>query len=184
MAGKIFLFEPADRFVAGTVGLPGERSFYIQARTGNRIMSVLVEKDQVFALATRMGQMLREIGRNDSTFTYTSIARDDQPLETPVEEEFRVGAISLSWQGDRNLMAIDLQAVSTQETSSYEIEVGGEDPAENSDVLRVFLTAGQVEMFVNRALAVVNAGRPPCPFCGLPLDPRGHLCPRANGYRR
>lgn len=184
MPRNIFLFDPVERFVAGTVGQPGERSFYLQARGGNRTVSVLVEKDQVLAIATRLAQMLRELKRNDQTFTYTTVPRDDLPLENPIDEEFRVGAISLAWLSDRNLILLELQAVENADESVFEIELEEGGAAGSSDLMRVFLSPGQTEVFVDRALAVVNAGRPPCPFCGLALDPRGHLCPRANGYRR
>ncbi|MBC7463654.1 MAG: DUF3090 family protein [Actinobacteria bacterium] len=185
MSGNIFLFDPVDRFIVGTVGQPGERSFYIQARTDNRLVAVLVEKDQVAALAARLGQMLRELKRADSSFAYSSIPKDDQPLESPIEEEFRVGAIALSWLDDRSLIAIDFQAVATLGDAESNIDDDdAKDLEENIDVMRVLLTPGQTEMFISRANVVVGAGRPPCPFCGLALDPRGHLCPRANGYRR
>jgi uncharacterized repeat protein (TIGR03847 family) len=96
-------------------------------------------------------------------------------------EEFRVGVIGLAWVSDRELVQIDLQASSDESIDSGEI-LGEED--DSHDLLRVFLTLSQTRSFVNRSFAVVASGRPPCPLCGLALDPRGHICPRANGYRR
>jgi uncharacterized repeat protein (TIGR03847 family) len=182
MSQNIFLFDPVERFVVGTVGQPGERSFYIQARSATRLVSVLVEKDQVAALAGRLALLLRELKRADSDFIYASLMRDDQPLETPIDEEFRVGTIAISWLGDKGMVALDLAAIVTNEEEISGEESEGTEGA--SDVLRVFLSPAQTEQFITRANAVVNAGRPPCPFCGLALDPRGHVCPRANGYRR
>ena len=182
MSGIVHQFDPADRFVAGTVGQPGERSFYLQARSGNRIISVLIEKDQVSALAARLALLLRELRRNDPTFHIVSMTRDDEPLESPITEEFRVGAISLSWLSDRELVAIDFHSVDESESDQQTIEEV--EASESTDLLRVILTPAQTELFIGRANAVVGAGRPPCPLCGLALDPRGHLCPRANGYRR
>jgi len=184
MPGNLFIFDPVDRFIVGTVGQPGERSFYIQARSENRLISVLVEKDQVAALAARLAQLLRELKRTDSSFSYSAITKDDQPLETPIEEEFRVGAIAISWLSDRSSVALDFQAMAIVDGSASMGEAEEVVEDEDVDVMRVFLSPGQAEMFANRANAVVGAGRPPCPFCGLALDPRGHLCPRANGYRR
>jgi uncharacterized repeat protein (TIGR03847 family) len=103
-------------------------------------------------------------------------------LESPVSEDFRVGVISLAWLSDRNMVAIELHAVNEEDSDI--IEISEKDPLESADMMRVVLTPAQTEMFIHRALAVVSAGRPPCPFCGLSLDPRGHLCPRANGYKR
>lgn len=182
MARIIFNFDPVERFVAGTVGEPGERAFYLQARTGARLTSVLVEKAQVFAIAERIGLLLRELKRNDTTFRVETLPTDDAPLEHPIFEEFRVGVIALSWLSDRDLLSIDLQAMREQAPESDELL---RDDSEGApDVLRVILTPGQAQAFATRALVVVHAGRPPCPFCGLALDPRGHVCPRANGYRR
>jgi uncharacterized repeat protein (TIGR03847 family) len=97
---------------------------------------------------------------------------DDAPLDTPVDEEFQVGAISLAWNDETQLIALEL----------YELEDDEED-AEGS-VLEINFPLGMAAAFAQRSKAVVNAGRLPCPFCGIPIDPRGHLCPRANGYRR
>ncbi len=182
MGRNIFLFDPVDRFVVGTVGQPGERSFYIQARTESRLVSVLVEKDQVAALSARLGLLLRELKRTDSSFNFTTLPNDDKPLETPIEEEFRVGTISIEWLSERDMVALDLSAIATSEENLSDLDI--EQDEESTDLLRVLLSPSQTEQFINRANAVVNAGRPPCPFCGLALDPRGHVCPRANGYRR
>jgi uncharacterized repeat protein (TIGR03847 family) len=182
MARLIFSFDPVERFVVGTVGEPGERTFFLQARAGTRITSVLVEKAQVLALSERINFLFRELKRNDPTFHLEPLARDDAQLEQPILEEFRVGVIGLSWLSDRGHLSIDLQAVQELDLENEEIAL---DESENApDLLRVVLTPEQAQAFTDRALMVINAGRPPCPFCGLALDPRGHVCPRANGYRR
>lgn len=168
--------------MAGTVGEPGERNFFLQARQGSRITSVLLEKAQVAAIAERLDLLLRELKRLDPNFTITSLPRDDEPLEQPIIEEFRVGLISLSWLSDRGLVSIELQATSDQDANEADLFI--ESAADAPDMLQVILTSAQTEAFIKRATSVVNAGRPPCPFCGLPLDLRGHVCPRANGYRR
>jgi uncharacterized repeat protein (TIGR03847 family) len=93
-------------------------------------------------------------------------------LETPVDEEFQVGAISLAWNDETLLVVLEL----------YELE-DDEDKSEGS-VLEINFSLGMAAAFAMRSKALVNAGRLPCPFCGIPIDPRGHLCPRANGYRR
>ena len=108
--------------------------------------------------------------------------RDDQPLETPIDEEFRVGVIGLAYVSDRKLIEIDMQAIA--DSQSPEEEEAILESSESPDILRVLINLGYAESFAKRALAVVGAGRAPCPFCGGPIDPSGHLCPRANGYRR
>lgn len=182
MARIINSYDPVDRFVVGTVGEPGERSFFLQARSGNRLTSVLLEKSQVIAIADRLEILLRELRRVDPALVIERVAPDDQPLETPIMEEFRVGLVSLSWLSDREMVSIELQAVNENAPESE--EVFADDDSDAPDLLRVILTPSQTDAFVKRATVVVNAGRPPCPFCGLALDPQGHVCPRANGYRR
>jgi uncharacterized repeat protein (TIGR03847 family) len=179
---RIFLFDPVERFVAGTVGIPGERTFFLQARTGSRLVSVSLEKAQVAAIADRVLQILREIRLSEPLAVFERVAYDDQPLESPIDEEFRVGVIGLAYVSDRRLIEIDLQAIVDSDNADEELlEI---DTSSDQDILRILMTLGYAESFAKRANTVVAAGRAPCPFCGGPIDPNGHLCPRANGYRR
>lgn len=182
MSPRIFLFDPVERFVVGTVGVPGERTFFIQARTGSRLVSVALEKAQVAAIADRVLQILREIRLSEPLTVFERTRYDDQPLESPIDEEFRVGVIGLAYVSDRRLIEIDLQAIAESESTDDELlEI---DTSSDQEILRVLMSLGYAESFAKRANSVVAAGRAPCPFCGGPIDPSGHLCPRANGYRR
>jgi len=182
MSSRILLFDPVERFVVGTVGVPGDRTFFIQAREKNRLVSVSLEKAQVSALADRILQILREVRSSEPLATFERVVGDDQPLESPIDEEFRVGVIGLAYVTDRQLIEIDMQAIAESQFESDElIEI---DTEGDQDILRVLLPLGYAESFAKRANIVVGAGRTPCPFCGGPIDPAGHLCPRANGYRR
>lgn len=183
MTSRILLFDPVERFVAGTVGEPGERTFFIQARQGSRLISVSLEKSQVQALADRLTYMVREIKQSDPTIASPRLTRDDAPLETPIEEEFRVGIIGLAFDEARQLIQVDLQAVSESDSEEPDF-IDVDDLSGDQDIVRVLITVSVAHQFSQRALSVVNAGRQPCPFCGGPLDLRGHLCPRSNGYRR
>jgi uncharacterized repeat protein (TIGR03847 family) len=183
MTSRVLLFDPVERFVAGTVGQPGERTFFIQARHGSRLISVSCEKSQVQALADRLTYMVREIKQSDPTVVLTRLMRDDGPLETPIEEEFRVGVIGIAFDDSRQLIQIDLQAVSESDQEEPDF-IDVDDLSGDQDILRVLISPSVADQFSKRALSVVNAGRQPCPFCGGPIDLRGHLCPRANGYRR
>jgi uncharacterized repeat protein (TIGR03847 family) len=179
---RIFLFDPVERFVVGTVGIPGERTFFVQARTGSRLVSVSLEKAQVAAIADRVLQILREIRLSEPLTVIERVGYDDQPLESPIDEEFRVGVIGLAYVSDRRLIEIDLQAITDSDNADDELlEI---DTSSEQDILRVLMTLGYAESFAKRANTVVAAGRAPCPFCGGPIDPNGHLCPRSNGYRR
>jgi uncharacterized repeat protein (TIGR03847 family) len=179
---RIFLFDPVERFVVGTVGIPGERTFFIQARTGSRLVSVSLEKAQVAAIADRVLQILREIRLSEPLTVIERVGYDDHPLESPIDEEFRVGVIGLAYVSDRRLIEIDLQAITDSDNADDELlEI---DTSSDQDILRILMTLGYAESFAKRANTVVAAGRAPCPFCGGPIDPNGHLCPRSNGYRR
>lgn len=160
----------------------GERTFFLQARTGSRLISVSLEKAQVAALAERTQQILREVRSSEPLTVFERVDRDDQPLETPIDEEFRVGVIGLAYLSDRKMIEIDLQAIA--DGQSPEDEELAMESSDSQDILRVLIPLGYAESFAKRAIAVVGAGRVPCPFCGGPIDPSGHLCPRANGYRR
>ena len=165
-------FVEPNRFVAGTVGTPGERAFFLQVRSGSRLVSVAVEKAQVQAIATRLEVMISEIRKSNPLLGIEKLAMDDAPLESPIDAEFQVGAISLAWNEDIGLISVEL----------FELEDDEEDS--EGDVVELTISVAMAVAFVTRSKAVVNAGRLPCPFCGIPIDPRGHLCPRANGYRR
>jgi len=185
-------FDPPERFVAGTVGEPGQRTFFLQAREGTRIVSVSLEKQQVAALAERVDQLLDELMRAaPDKLLIPAIAprgtSDKQPLEQPIEEEFRAGTMTLSWDGGDERVVIEVFPFTEAAVVSPEqLEEGLEDllEPEPDEILLVRLPAAAARSFVERARTVVGAGRPDCPFCGEPLDPAGHLCVRANGFRR
>lgn len=183
MTARILLFETPERFTVGTVGQPGERTFFIQARDRTRLISVSLEKGQVQALSERLTYMIKEIRQSDPTIVIQKLVRDDLPLDTPIEEEFRVGIIGLAFDAAKTLIQIDLQAVSENPSSDPEF-IDVDDLANDQDILRVLITPSEAERFSKRSGSVVSAGRAPCPFCGGPIDPGGHLCPRSNGYRR
>ena len=164
-------FTRPERFVAGTVGEPGERAFYLQIRTSTRLLSVAVEKAQVQAISTRLEVMIAEIRKSSPLVSIEKLVKDDLPLESPIDAEFQIGAMSLAWDEATQLICIQL----------FELE---DDEGAEGEVVEINITPAMAAAFSLRSKAVVNAGRLPCPFCGIPIDPRGHLCPRANGYRR
>ncbi|MEW2220815.1 DUF3090 domain-containing protein [Streptomyces sp. NPDC006990] len=194
MSRQVFLYDPPDRFVAGTVGLPGRRTFFLQASAGGRTTSVALEKAQVEALAERIDELLDEVVRRSGgsapvPAVAPSEVDDTGPLESPVEEEFRVGTMALAWDGDGERMVVEAQAIVELEPGEDEDLADAEERLLQDDengppMLRVRISGNMARAFARRAMEVVNAGRPPCPLCSLPLDPEGHVCPRQNGYRR
>jgi uncharacterized repeat protein (TIGR03847 family) len=203
MTHQVHAFEPPERFVAGTVGEPGDRTFFLQARGGGRVVSVALEKVQVSLLAEKLEELLIEASKRfgvDLPEAPVLAVHDNDPLDTPVDEEFRVGTLGLAFDVDTATVVIE--AIEAGE-AEVEIELGEDDeddaevddtedddddeddePDDDLDRLRVRLRPEATREFIDRARRVVAAGRPPCPLCGQPLDPAGHLCPRHNGYHR
>ena len=194
MTHQVHAFEPPERFVAGTVGEPGDRTFFLQARGGGRVVTVALEKVKVSLLAEKLEELLTEASRRFGVslpeVPLTS-GNDNEPLDTPVDEEFRVGTLGLAFDVDTETVVIE--AIEAGEAEA-EVDLGpadedvGDDPDDEPDDdldrLRVRLTPAATRAFIERARRVLAAGRPPCPLCGQPLDPGGHLCPRHNGYHR
>ncbi len=182
MPRVIHVFRQPERFVAGTVGEPGDRSFYLQAIEEARTVSVLLEKQQVSVLADRIGALLQEVARRfGSDLPHEASGTDLDPLAVPLEEEFRVGTMGLGWDADSRSIVVELLAVTEEEVDE---SVVLDDTEEGPDALRVFLSPVQAKAFADRAERVVSAGRPPCPLCAEPLDPEGHVCVRLNGYHQ
>ena len=141
-----------DRFIVGTVGAPGERAFYVQAKKDRQVFSVAIEKDQVRAIVSRLEIIIAGVKRANPFELLDPMPIDDEALDSPVNFEF--------------------------------YEATSQEDQDDTEVLALSISLGSAQSFVNRSKAVVNAGRLPCPFCSIPIDPRGHLCPRANGYKR
>jgi uncharacterized repeat protein (TIGR03847 family) len=198
MPRQIFIYDPPERLVIGTVGQPGERTFFLQARGAGQLTSVVLEKVQVAALAERLDQLLDEVLRaSGGTSTVPAVApldlNDTLPLDQPIVEEFRVGALGLGWDPETERVVVEALAVTeATESDAEDPDEDGtddtdpglmsDDDVDGPDVLRVRITGAVARAFTKRALAIVAAGRPPCQFCGQPLDPESHVCARSNGH--
>ncbi len=204
MASVVHSFETPDRFVAGTVGEPGARTFFLQAREGNRITSVACEKQQLAVLTEHLERVLEEIAKRMTGGAELppaqQFARDSEPLDVPITEEFRVGTMTIAW--DVAVQRVVIEMFSSVDSEAGDLgtdedeparelnpEVSAEEASANEteraeEVLIVRISTAEARDFIARANAVVSAGRPNCPFCLQPMEPEGHICPRANGYRR
>jgi uncharacterized repeat protein (TIGR03847 family) len=193
MPPVVHRFDPPERFVVGTVGEPGQRTFFLQAREGLRVISVALEKQQVQILGERIDELLDELmaagGVASIIPAITPVEQiDTGPLEQPIVEEFRAGTITLSWDADDERIVVEVFPVveivvpiEADEDDLVDLPI---DEPEPEELFVVRLTPAQARVFATRAASVVSAGRPSCQFCGGPVDPGGHLCPRANGFRR
>ncbi|MDN5794662.1 MAG: DUF3090 domain-containing protein [Intrasporangium sp.] len=175
-------FDPALRFVAGTVGPVGQRAFYLQATDGTQLLTVGLEKQQVEILADRINDVLDQLAPTEAAEPGApgGATEDAEPLVTPFDEDWRVQTLALSWDDERHLMVIECHDHDPDDFP----EDDGAAAALDRNSLRVTLAPAAARAFARRGAALVSAGRPPCPFCGGPLDPEGHICPRANGYKR
>ena len=166
--------DPVESFIVGTIGAPGEREFYLQAKFHGGIHSFEIDKSQVIALADRLALLIGELKAADYRFENVIAV----PLEVPLIPEFQIGVIGLVWIPDTEQIALDLQEINEVDFDLIPDEESG--PA----IFKLFISPDIANNFVTLARKVVAAGRMPCPFCGLPINKDGHLCPRANGYRR
>jgi uncharacterized repeat protein (TIGR03847 family) len=197
MAGRTFLFDPPDRFVAGAVGQPGQRTFFLQATKGSAVLSVAVEKVQVALLATRIGELIETLERRATEAQATprigsrSARRSHglrepvglaEPigLTEPVVEAFRVGSMTITYDDERHDLTLEARELGEDDGDDGEPQDG--DLGEAGHVMRVRLGLNEARSFAEDAMVVLAAGRPPCPICGEPLDPQGHICLRRNGY--
>jgi uncharacterized repeat protein (TIGR03847 family) len=168
--------DPVDKLTTGTVGEPGQRTFFIQATQGERVITILVEKEQVELLGTSILEILASVGRE----TGEGPQEEALELEVPLEPLWRAGRLSIGYAEDRDLMLLELEEL---------VETPGEEEADDPTVLpepaRVRLWATREQMFAlaRHGAAVAARGRPKCRFCGNPIDPEGHMCPAMNGHR-
>jgi uncharacterized repeat protein (TIGR03847 family) len=163
-----------DVFTAGTVGPPGQRVFYLQARDGDLIITVRCEKQQVAALADYFDGLLDDL--EPAPF---AVPDGDLELVEPLVPIWTVGPIGVAYDDPEDRVVVVLEELVVEEADDE--DAGTAEPStEANDTVRVRLTRAQVSSFVRRSRELVAAGRPPCRFCGLPVDPDGHPCPRMN----
>jgi uncharacterized repeat protein (TIGR03847 family) len=211
MPRRVFSFDPPDRFVCGTVGRPGQRTFFLQAAKGSQVVSVALEKAQVAILAERLATLLLALRQGGVEIGEERFAPTPE-LSQPVVEEFRVGTLTLGWDTARERVVIEARELgddddleAEDEDDEEEVEASSEaelnaadalraaiaglaapdEPEEstNLDLVRVELEPNAALEFASAAIAAVQAGRPPCPMCGEPLEATGHFCTRRNGYQ-
>jgi uncharacterized repeat protein (TIGR03847 family) len=186
-------FERVDRITAGAVGDPGERTFFLQAREGDRLVTILVEKEQVELLGTSILEILATVGRE----TGEGPPSDELGLEPPLEPLWRAGRLSIGYAEERDLMLLEIEElVEEDETAPQEHEGAGDErpdepfeaaPAADEGLeparLRLWATREQMLALARHGATVAARGRPKCRYCGNPIDPQGHMCPAMNGHR-
>jgi uncharacterized repeat protein (TIGR03847 family) len=165
-----FEIDSPDHFTAGAVGPPGQRVFYLQSRENDRLVTLKVEKEHVRALAEYLGGLLARVKGAPGS------VRGDTDLIEPVEPAWDVGTLAVGY--DERQDRVVVEASELQE----ETEEGEESTQPTPALARFRITRAQAAAFVERAAELMKGGRPTCPVCSRPMDPEGHVCPRANGH--
>jgi uncharacterized repeat protein (TIGR03847 family) len=189
MARRILDFDLPDRFATGTVGEPGDRTFFLQAVQGGRVVSVMLEKEQVAVLADRVLAVVDEVERRGLAAIDAGPAGivDERPLKQPLHEEFRVGTLVIAWDEDVDRLIVEARSMTfdagagesaVREDEDMDDDDIPDDAPIGPDVLRVRLTPFMAQQFARRANSVVAGGKPVCPFCGAVLERTGHFCHR------
>ncbi|NBU93189.1 MAG: DUF3090 family protein [Actinobacteria bacterium] len=175
----IYRHDEVSRFIVSAIGQPGEREFFLQVKSMDGINTIAVEKEQVRALAEQLDNLITELRRSglvDKRNLAASSQIDNDPLEPPIEADFQLGVASIAWKNEA--IEIALQAISSDELILLD------DLNDGPDLVVAKLSIEVAKGFCQRANELIKKGRSACPFCGLPMNISGHLCPRANGYRR
>jgi len=171
MPYDVFDLNPVDRITTDAIGQPGERVFYLQARKGLRLVTLICEKEHVAALAIAIDQVLLALaeGDVDQVVEPDPVLERGMDLELPLDPAFRVGQVNLGYDEVSERLVI----------IAYELLPEDEEPMPS--VARFWATPAQMRAFAIHGQAVVAAGRPRCAMCGEPIEPEGHFCPRKNG---
>ena len=169
-------FEDVDAFTTGAIGQPGSRVFYLQARHGKQRVAVKCEKQQVSAIAQYLRRVLNDLPPPDDRPMSAALE-----LVEPVQEAFVLGPIGLGYDrtSDRLVVQLEEFRVPDDDDDVDDILVA-DDTADTDGHIRLYVTRGQAASFCDRADQIVAAGRPDCQWCGHPVDPDGHPCPRMN----
>ena len=165
--------DPVTRLTADAVGVPGKRTFYLQAASGADQVTLLVEKQQVLGLAQRLASWLPllDAARPEDPKEAAAAEAGDLRLAEPLEPDFRIGQLTLSYDDTRDRILL----VATELVDAEQ----GVEPQE----VRLWVTRAQLRVLARHGAEVAARGRPLCPLCELPMDPDGHVCPAHNGHR-
>jgi len=175
--------DPVDRITAGAVGPPGERVFYLQGRQADRLVTVLLEKQQIELLSASLVEILARSGKE----TGEGPGEEEMVLEDPVLPEWRAGRLSIGYDEARDLVLLECEEYvegsegegEEDDDDDDDDDVDGPEPAR----IRFWASREQALALARHGAAVAAAGRPRCELCGNPLDPEGHVCPALNGHR-
>lgn len=174
MAGTVFELNPVNHITTGYIGQPGKRVFYLQASQGPQVVTLVVEKMQVEALAQGLDEFVKDLAEKfpDLPEAASTYPAEQMKLRVPLDPAFRVGQMGLGYDQERDLIVLVAQEVTTENRE-----------AEEAGVARLFATRAQMLALASHGREIIQHGRPTCPLCGQPIDPESHFCPRRNGHK-
>lgn len=166
--------DPCHHLTADAIGKPGNRTFYLQASSGNLSTTILVEKIQLQTLAIGIEKFMAELETNDLTLTASTSEYNEEQMRIRVLGEiiFRAGDIGIGYDNDRDRVILVIREIRLDDMSE-----------EDAGQIRVWCTRGQAKSLARWSVELANRGRQNCPQCGLPMEPEGHFCLKKNGYR-
>lgn len=178
--------DPVEHLTTDAIGPPGERVFYLQARSDGDVVTILVEKQQVQLLAASILEILARVGLETGTGT----GEEEMDLVEPVEPRWRAGRLSIGYHEERDLLVLDIEELvpGADEEDDEDEEDAEPDPdrvpEREPERVRLWATREQMLALSRHATQVAARGRPTCRFCGNPIDTDGHVCPAMNGHGR
>jgi uncharacterized repeat protein (TIGR03847 family) len=172
MSKSVIELNPVNRITADAVGEPGHRTFYVQARKGSTLVTLLCEKEQVQALGVAVQQMLEELKTKYPKGANFMQLQMDMSLEEPLDPVYRIGQMGLGYDEEHDLVVLVAREMVPEDVSEDE-----------ASVARFFCSRAQMEALARQSGDVVSRGRPICPLCQKPIDnDLEHFCPRSNGH--
>ncbi|MEA3337246.1 MAG: DUF3090 domain-containing protein [Chloroflexota bacterium] len=173
MTSYAFDLKPCSRLTVGTVGPPGQRTFYLQGMKDRNVISLVIEKEHARALAEGIDELLKEVQEQYPPDYIAEETKFNMDLLDPVSAEFRVGRLGLGYDADEDLLVVFVQEIGEEE----------ESPESDAMVGRFWASREQMGALSRHAKKIAAAGRPICALCGEPIDPDGHFCPPSNGHQ-
>jgi uncharacterized repeat protein (TIGR03847 family) len=170
---------PVDRITADAVGEPGERTFYIQARAGQELVTMIVEKQQVQLLAASVLELMEDAPATEPVPDEPAMA-----LEEPLDPRWRAGRLSIGFDRERDLFLLEVEEFQPELEDFDEDDPGSIVPEIEPESIRIWASPAQMLALSRHGAAVAARGRPTCQFCGNPIDAEGHACPAMNGHSK
>jgi uncharacterized repeat protein (TIGR03847 family) len=183
---------PVDRITADAVGEPGHRTFYLQVRAADDLITVVVEKEQVVLLSQSVLELLADVSLETRALDDADLA-----LEEPIDPRFRAGRLSIGYDPDQDRFLLEITEFDPNEDEVEDDAEGEtaepseedliraltEEPTGDLETIRLWASREQMLALSRHGAEVAERGRPTCRFCGNPIDPEGHVCPATNGHR-